>query len=63
MNVDTSLSGSEFQFGKSQSNSVNVNEPEVVILVMLGTSSLLARNEVYGKTTENLVPTWELART
>jgi hypothetical protein len=29
--------------------------PEVVFLVMLGTSSLPARYEVYGKTNENLV--------
>jgi len=31
--------------------------------VILGTSSFLARHEVFGKTTENLVPSWERART
>jgi len=36
---------------------------EVVFLVMLGTSSFLARHEVYCKTTENLMPSWERART
>ncbi len=37
--------------------------PEAVFLVVLGTSSFPAGNEVYGKTTEKFVPNWEQART
>jgi hypothetical protein len=37
--------------------------PEAVFLVMLGTSSFPAGHEVYGKTTEKFVPSWERART
>jgi hypothetical protein len=44
-------------------NETNLTLPEFVFLVMLGKSSLLARHEVYGKTTENLAPSWERART
>ncbi len=33
-----------------------IAEPEAVFLVLLGTSSFPAMHEVYGKTTENLVP-------
>jgi hypothetical protein len=36
---------------------------EAVFLVMLGASSFPARHEVYGKTNEKLVPSWERART
>jgi len=36
---------------------------EAVFLVMLGTSSFPAGHEVYGKTTEKFVPSWERART
>ncbi len=38
-------------------------KPEAVFLVMLGTSSLPTRHEVYGRTTESLVLSWERART
>jgi len=37
--------------------------PEAVFLVILGMSSFPARQEVYGKTIENLMPSWERART
>jgi len=37
--------------------------PEAVFLVLLGTSSFPARCEVYGKTTEKFLPSWEQART
>jgi len=42
---------------------LSVINSEVVFLVMLGTSSFPARQEIYEKTTENLVPSWERART
>jgi len=43
-------------------NILHLNCPEAVFLVMLGTSSFPPRQEVYGKTTEKLVPSWEQAR-
>ncbi len=37
--------------------------PKAVFLVILGMSSFPARHKVYGKTIENLMPSWERART
>ena len=41
---------------------VEVRDSEAVFLVRLGTSSFLARHELSRKATENLVPSWEHAR-
>jgi len=41
-------------------------KPEITVglfLVMLGTSSIPPRYEVYGKITDNVVPSWERAPT
>jgi len=37
--------------------------PEAVLLVTLGTSSFPVRKQVYRKTTEKFVPSWEPVRT
>ncbi len=47
---------------RRQFDLIGVQEPEAVFLIMLGTSSFPAKQEVYGETTEKFVPSWERAR-
>ncbi len=53
-----SILQNEMEFSKH-----NLEKVEAVFLVILGMSSFPPKHEVYGKTTEKFIPSWEHART